>query len=158
MTQLDWFLQMFPINFLIKVMMPETNKIFDSRRPDIMWWDYLCWLGIFILFLTTDGHLRRDFWKHPKKMRMFSFTVRQFVLITSCHFTASKKYPVCIEPLTLSIHHIKIGFIQWEIFRCMEQKYGGEFHVIMSHILWWKHVQVDDHVKLHRFRFCPWKS
>ena len=61
MSRSEWFLQMFPIKYVIKVMMPETNNILDDGRPDIMWWEYLCWLGIWILLSTIDGHPRRDF-------------------------------------------------------------------------------------------------
>ena len=45
------------------------NKIWEAGRLDIMWWEYLPRLEIWILLLTTDGHPRRDFWKGKKNVR-----------------------------------------------------------------------------------------
>ena len=58
---------MFLIKHVKKLMMPDIKKLLGSGRPDIMWWDYLRWLGMWILLLTIDRHPIGDFWKVPKK-------------------------------------------------------------------------------------------
>jgi hypothetical protein len=38
------------------------SKKMDPGCPPIEWWEYLCWLGIWHLLVTTDGHDRQSFW------------------------------------------------------------------------------------------------
>ncbi len=113
MSQSEWFLQMFPIKYVIKVMIPKINKLLEAGRPDIMWWEYLCWLGIWILLSTRDRHLRRDFWKIAKKEEDICFngapfrfndimSYRRFQEILSVHRTYNTEYPPykdCFHPV-----------------------------------------------------------
>jgi hypothetical protein len=62
MTKLDYWLLFFPDVYYQSIMWPEMSKKLDPGRPPIEWWEYLCWLGIWHLLATTDGHDRRSFW------------------------------------------------------------------------------------------------
>jgi hypothetical protein len=62
MTKLNYWLLFFPDVYCRSIMLPEMNKKLDPGRPPIEWWEYLCWLSIWHLLATTDGHDRRSFW------------------------------------------------------------------------------------------------
>ncbi len=134
--------------------MPEMNKLLEARRPDIMWWEYLRWLGIWILLSTTDGHPRRDLWKIPPKKEDVSFngapfrfndimSYRRFQEILSVHRTYHTEYP----PYKDRFHPVRDFLNAWN--NSMVKK----LYTIMDHLYGRVNVEVDQHVELPRIRF-----
>jgi hypothetical protein len=62
MSKLDYWLVFNPHMYCKSIMLPEMNKKLDPGRPSIEWWEYLCWLGLWHLLATTNGHDHRSFW------------------------------------------------------------------------------------------------
>ena len=63
MRRIDYFLLFFPVDYVKDKMLAEMNKKIRKGRPQITWWEYLRWLGIWELLATTEGHSRSAFWR-----------------------------------------------------------------------------------------------
>ena len=66
MKPLDWFLLFFPINYVRNTILPAMNETLDKGRPKIQLWEYIRWLGLWVLMPTTDGHDRKHFFESKK--------------------------------------------------------------------------------------------
>ena len=66
MKPLDWFLLFFPINYVRDTMLPAMNENLDKGRPKIQLWEYIRWLGLWMMMSTTDGHERKHFFESNK--------------------------------------------------------------------------------------------
>ena len=63
MKRINWFLLFFPMDFVKDVILPATNNQLQEGRPRIAYWEYLRWLGIWLLLATSDGYSRNDFFQ-----------------------------------------------------------------------------------------------
>ena len=54
----------FPCDFLKEVILYKLNEqLLQQGHQQVALWEYMRWLGIWMLLATTDGHQRDDFWK-----------------------------------------------------------------------------------------------
>ena len=59
-TRLQLFELLFPKEYILEVILPETNKSLQGK--DVSYGEFLRFLGIWFLMATLQGFQRRDFW------------------------------------------------------------------------------------------------
>ena len=101
---MDWWLLFFPTDFVKEKMLSVMNGLLDAGWQRTEYWEYLQWIGCWILLSTTDGYDRRAFFKKASTKEDVRFdgapfrlndvmSRRRFEEILSVHCTYSKPYP-----------------------------------------------------------------
>ena len=98
-TKLDLFETLLPKDYIIDVVLKETNKYIDGEP--VQYGEFLVWLGLWFLMATCQGQTRMEFWS-KKSIDMYSGAPHRFNdIMSSTRFrqiiTKLKPFVRCFE-------------------------------------------------------------